>query len=49
MFEYSASFPKFTLYVQVQCIISHQHYAISVVHFYAKHYTTEYNVSFVSA
>ena len=49
MSECSVSFPKFTLYVRVPCIISHQHYTISVVHFHVIHYTTEYNVSVKSA
>ena len=49
MSECSASFQKFPLSVRIQCIISYQHYAISVVYFHVINYTTEYNVSFVSA
>ena len=45
MSECSASFQKFPLYVRVQYIISYQYYAISVLHFHAKHYMTKYNVS----
>ena len=47
-FEYIV-FSKFTLCDRVQCIFHIYTTRLSVVHFHAKHYTTECNVFFMSA
>ena len=44
-FEYIV-FPKFTLYDRVQCTFHINTTRLSIVHFHAKHYTTECNVFF---
>ena len=41
--------PKIHIIRPSTMYLSYQRYTLSVVHLRAKHYTTEYNVSFVSA